>query len=451
MPDDGELAVSDAYVETLGWLYRLQARAGIQLKLERVAVAAQSLGHPERAAPTIHVGGTNGKGSTVAMLAAILAAAGHRVGVFSSPHLVSFRERITIGGVPIAEDEVVEGVEQVRRLVPGGPEGLGLTSFEIMTLLAWWTFARHQVDAVVLEVGLGGRLDATNIVVPAVTVITNVAVDHEAFLGSDLEGIAAEKAGIIKPAVPVVTGGTGAAARVLRARAETQGSAYEERGLDFDLAPGADGRLVFRSRMRRIDDLHLGLRGRYQRGNAALAVRALELMPGFVPSVANVRAGLAGAEWPGRLQLVRESPRVLLDCAHNPAAIDVVVDEVRACAAGRAVRVLFGVMRDKSWHSMLESLGRLATELVLTRPRQPRSADPRALAEAVSLPHRVEEDPERAYRAIVERSGPDDIVLVTGSIFLIGDVLPVVEPRYRVAAARERLAAVQAGMIAGRP
>ncbi len=451
MPGDGERTVSDAYVETLGWLYRLQARAGIQLKLERVRVAAEALGHPERAAPTIHVGGTNGKGSTVAMVAAILAADGHRVGVFSSPHLVSFGERITIGGVPIAEAEVVEGVRHVRRVVPAGPEGLGLTSFEIMTLLAWWTFARHRVDVVVLEVGLGGRLDATNVAAPAVTIITNVAADHEAFLGSELEGIAAEKAGIVKPGVPVVTGATGVAARVIRERAETQGSAYQARGVDFDLTPGTDGRLVFRSPTRTIDDLRLGLRGRHQHANAALAVRALEMMPGFVPSPARVRAGLAGAAWPGRLQLVRESPRVLLDCAHNPAAIDVVVDEVRASAAGRAVRVLFGVMRDKAWHSMLESLGRLATEIVLTRPRQPRSADPRMLAEAVSLPHHVDDDPERAYHALVARSASDDIVLVTGSIFLIGDVLPVVEPTYRAAAARERQAAIQAGMLPEQP
>lgn len=444
--------MSDAYVETLGWLYRLQARAGIQLKLERVRSAAQALGHPERAAPTIHVAGTNGKGSTVAMLAAILRDAGHRVGVFSSPHLVSFCERITIGGVPITEDEVVEGVAHVRRTVPGGPEGLGLTSFEIMTLLAWWTFARHGVDVVVLEVGLGGRLDATNVVTPAVTIITNVAVDHEAFLGSDLEGIAGEKAGIIKPGVPVVAGGTGVAAQVIRARAETLGSAYQERGIDFDLTSGAgvgDG-LVFRSPMRTIDDLHLRLQGRHQQANAALALRALELMPAFVPSPESVRAGLARADWPGRLQLVRESPRVLLDCAHNPAAIDVVVDEVRASAAGRTVRVLFGVMQDKSWHRMLESLARLATEIVLTRPRQARSADPRVLADAVSIPHRVDDDPERAYRTLVERSAPDDLVLVTGSIFLVGDVLPVVEPAYRVAAARERQAAVQAEMLRGR-
>lgn len=437
--------MSDAYVETLGWLYRLQARAGIELKLERVHAAAQALGHPERARPTVHVGGTNGKGSTVSMLAAILGAAGYQVGVFTSPHLVSFRERITMNGVPITEDEVVDGIAHVRRMVQEGPSGLGLTSFEIMTLLAWWAFARHRVDVVVLEVGLGGRLDATNVVVPAVTIITNVAVDHEAFLGSDLAGIAAEKAGIIKPGVPVVTAAEGAVATAIHARADALGSAYHERGIDFDLTLGAGDALVFRSPERTIDDLHLALRGRHQRANAAVAVRALELLPGLVPSAASVRAGLASAEWPGRLQVVRASPLVLLDCAHNPAAVDVVVDEVRALAAGRAVRVLFGVMRDKAWHSMLESLSRLATEIVLTRPRQPRSADPRTLAGAVAMPHHVERDPVLAYRALVERSGPDDIVLVTGSIFLVGDVLPVVEPAYRAAAARERQAAVLAG------
>jgi dihydrofolate synthase/folylpolyglutamate synthase len=434
--------LTDAYPRTLAWLYRLQAQAGIELKLERVARAAAALGHPERAVAAVHVAGTNGKGSTVSMLAAMLRAGGHRVGVFTSPHLVSFRERIVVDGTPISEEEVVDGFAQLRRVLD---PALGLTSFEFMTLLAWRTFAAQAVDVAVLEVGLGGRLDATNVVVPVASVITNVAVDHEAYLGAELEGIAAEKAGIIKAGVPVVSGVAGPAAAVVRARARALAAPYHARGEAFDLEVGTDGALVYRSPARTIGALTLALSGSYQRANAALAVRALEVAPRFTPSDAAVRAGLAAAVWPGRLQLVQTSPLVLLDCAHNPAAVDVVVEEVRLLAAGRRVRALFGVMRDKAWHSMLQSLGGLAAEIVLTRPRQPRSAEPDELATATPGPYRVEPDPVAAYRALVARSAAADVVLVTGSIFLIGDVLPAVDERWAAAAAREREATRLAG------
>jgi len=185
----------DAYVQTLSWLYAREAQAGIDLKIARVAAAAERLGHPERAAPAVHVGGTNGKGSTAAMLDAMLRAGGRRVGLYTSPHLVSFRERIVVDGVPVSEEEVVDGVARLRRDLD---DARGLTAFEIMTLLAWLVFVAHAVEMQVLEVGLGGRLDATNVVTPEVAVITNVGRDHEAFLGDTIGAIAGEKAGIVK-------------------------------------------------------------------------------------------------------------------------------------------------------------------------------------------------------------------------------------------------------------
>ncbi len=432
----------DAYVATLAWLYRLDAVHGIDLKLERVRRAAAALGHPERCAPTFHVAGTNGKGSTAAMLAAMLAADGRRVGLYTSPHLVSFRERITIGGVPIAEDAVVEGVAAIRRRLG---TGLDLTCFEVMTLLAWRTFAAAQVEVVVLEVGLGGRLDATNVVTPVVAVVTNVGLDHEAYLGPDVATIAGEKAGIIKAAVPVVSGATGVAGEVVAARARELGSPIEVLDRDFTLGPELDGTLAYRSPRGSLGPIVLALAGMHQRRNAALAIRALELAPMLTPSRAAMLAGLADVRWPGRLQVVSREPLVLLDGAHNAAGIAALIAEIRSRAAGRRVRVLFGVMRDKGWQSMLAALGEVATEIVVTRPRQPRSAEPADLAAGRSGRVRTCGDPLTAYRQLVATSGPDDVVVVAGSLFLVGDLLPVVDPTLAAAAERERAAARLAG------
>ncbi len=432
---------SDAYPETLAGLYRLEAKHGIDLKLERVRRAAAILGHPERAAPTFHVAGTNGKGSTAAMLAAMLGADGRRVGLYTSPHLVSFRERIVVDGVRIEEDAVVAGVASIRSAL--GP-AMDLTCFEVMTLLAWETFRTAAVDVVVLEVGLGGRLDATNIATPEVAVITNVAVDHEAFLGTDVATIACEKAGIIKPGIPVVSGATGIAADVIAARAAELGSPLDVLDRDFALTATPDG-LTYHAGERVLGPFALALAGAHQHRNAALAVRALERVPAFRPAPHAIAAGLADVRWPGRLQVVCREPLVLLDGAHNAAGIEALVAELRARTAGRRVRVLFGVMRDKGWQSMLRALEEVAAEVVVTRPRQPRSTPPEHIAAQASRPVTVDEDPVAAYRALVARSAPDDIVVVTGSLFLIGDVLPVADPSLAADAERERAAQQLAG------
>ncbi len=430
-----------AYERTLAWLYRIETRSGIDLTIDRVRAAAAALGHPERAAPTWHVGGTNGKGSTAAMLAAMLAAGGRRVGLFTSPHLVSFRERIVVDGAQVGEDEVVAGIARIRRTLGAAP---ALTCFEMMTMLAWCVFEERGVDATVLEVGLGGRLDATNIIEPEVAVITNVGLDHEEYLGHDVATIAGEKAGIVKPAVPVVTAASGAALAVIAARAGVLGSPLHVLGRDFAVEPDGRGRLAYRSAEAALGPFDLALAGSHQHRNAAVAIRALELTRGLDDGAA-LCAALASVRWPGRLQVVPGAPLVLLDGAHNAPGVEVVVEEVRALASGRPVRVLFGAMRDKPWRRMLQSLDALACEVVVTRPRQPRSADPAELAAAAGVPARVIPDPADAFRALVASSAPGDVVLVTGSLFLIGDVLPIVDPTRAADAARERAAAALAG------
>ncbi len=423
----------DPYVRTLGWLYARELQAGIDLKLGRVAEAAACLGSPERAAPALHVGGTNGKGSTAAMLDAMLRADGRRSGLYTSPHLVSFRERIVVDGVPISEDAVVDGIARLRRELD---DAHGLTAFEIMTLLAWITFAARAVEVQVLEVGLGGRLDATNVVVPRATIITNVDRDHEAYLGDTIAAIAGEKAGIVKAGVPVVTAAAGEAADVVAARASALASPLSVLGRDFGLRRKEDDTLEYHSPTASIDGITLTLRGAHQRTNAALAVRALEVAMPIAPGA--VRAGLASTRWPGRLQLVRRAPDVLLDGAHNPAGIDVLVEEMRVLAAGRRIRVLIGVMRDKDWTPMLRALARIASDLVVTRPRQARSADPRLVAADSPIPARVVDDPAQAYQEVLAASSRDDVVLATGSLFLVGDLLAAIDPTCAAAAERER-------------
>jgi len=434
--------VSDEYTRTLARLYRLEARAGIDLGLERVQAAAEALGYPERAAPVIHVAGTNGKGSTAAMVAAMLRAAGKKVGLFTSPHLVSFRERIVVDDVPISEREVVEGMAAIE-----GVLGLehGLTCFELITLLAWRTFAAHGVDVSVLEVGLGGRLDATNVVRPAVAVITNVGRDHEQYLGHAIATIAAEKAGIIKSGVPVVSGATGEAAAVIAARARELGSPLSLLERDFSLAGDTGGGLAYRSERNRIAPLALALRGAFQRRNAAVAIRALEVAPALMPLPSAIRGGLARSRWRGRLQMVSRKPLVILDGAHNPAGIEVLAEELRALAPAGSVRVLFGVMRDKAWEDMLVAIRSVASELVVTRPSQARAADPAILAASAGMAARVELDPVVAYRTLLAASDPDDVVVVTGSLFLVADVLSVVDPALAADAERERAASQLAG------
>jgi len=435
------VSAADAYVRTLAWLYAREAQAGVDLKLARVAAAAARLGDPQRVAPAVHVGGTNGKGSTAAMVDAMLGAAGRRVGRYTSPHLVSFRERIVVEGAPISEAEVVDGVARLRRDLD---DARGLTAFEVMTLLAWTTFAARRVEAQVLEVGLGGRLDATNVIDPAVAVITNVARDHEEYLGDTVAAIAAEKAGIGKPAVPVVCGATGEAAAVIAARTTALCSPLSVLGRDFTLRASDDGMLTYSSPEGTLTGLTVALAGAHQRANAALALRALEVAAARAAALstppAALRAGLEAVRWPGRLQVVRRAPDVILDGAHNPAGIDVLVEEMRAFTAGRPLRVLFGVMRDKPWSSMLGALSRVAIELVVTRPHQARSADPAEVGRAARIPTRVVDDPVRAYDELLARSNRDDVILVTGSLFLVGDLLAAIDPACAEDAERERAA-----------
>src|SRR5262249_53945364 len=274
------------------------------LKLERVAAALQVCGSPHLRFPALHVAGTNGKGSTAALLHAMLSAAGYQVGLFTSPHLVDFCERIRVGSAYISDQDVIDEVTAIRRRIE--PAGIRLTPFEMMTILAFSVFAQAQLDVAVIEVGLGGRLDATNVLCPLVSIITGIGLDHQAYLGSTLADIAWEKGGIIKPGVPVVIGQVdGESQQILCGLARRVGSAAYIFGQHFTICEEMNETVTYQGLVWRLAHLRLGLCGQFQHRNAAVALAALEVLRTFFSiAEADLRQGLRTVTWPGRLDMV---------------------------------------------------------------------------------------------------------------------------------------------------
>ena len=419
------------YYETLDFLYRLEVER-MDLKLERVAEALRLCGSPHLCFPALHIAGTNGKGSTAALLHAVLSVAGYQVGLFTSPHLVDFCERIRLGSGHISQQEVIDGVAAIRARVE--PARLRLTPFEMMTVLAFCAFARARLDVAVVEVGLGGRLDATNVLSPLVSVITGIGLDHQAYLGPTLADIAREKGGIIKPGVPVVIGRVDAESRaLLSGLARERGSAAYVFGRDFISCDRQDEGIDYQGLTWRLSGLRLGLRGRFQHDNAAVALAALELIQASFPvSEDTIRQGLRAATWPGRLDVVSEQPLVILDGAHNPQAVETLVAELPVLLRGRRVKLLFSVMRDKDWKAMVPLLARVATEVVVTRVPQARAEEPAVLQAAFApfCPVRVIVSAQEACQQLMAEAGPDEAVVVCGSLFLVGAVSPLFSPTF---------------------
>jgi dihydrofolate synthase/folylpolyglutamate synthase len=430
------------YAEATEFLFALR-RFGWRLGLQTVRHLLDLLGSPEATVPSVHIGGTNGKGSTAAMLSAILQAAGHRTGLYTSPHLLSFTERIRVNGAPIGEVEVARLTGELRDLctahfahvpIPNPPSDRlpHPTFFELTTAMAFQHFAQQMVEMAVIEVGLGGRFDATNVITPQVAVVTNVSLEHQEYLGRTLPEIAREKAGIIKPGVPVVTAAQGEALEVIRQTAaercapliripETYAATIRAAGFDgltFDLAGPT----------RRYEGLHVPLAGRHQVENAVAAVAAAEVLNARGVPVGDeaIRRGLQATRWPGRLQIVGERPRILLDGAHNPAGADALaafLADHRSCL-DRLILV-FGVLRDKDWESMLALLGPLAHQTILAHPPADRGADPHDLVTADRYCAKVDiaADPGEGLARARAEARPEDTILVTGSLYMVAAAL----------------------------
>jgi len=415
---------TNEYSTVLSSLYALEAAKGMDFKLERVALALRNLGDPHERFASVHIAGTNGKGSVAAMLHAVLSAAGYCVGLYTSPHLVSFTERIRVGATQIAEDDVVALAREIRTAAT--VRGIELTFFEFVTVMAFLHFARSRVDVAVVEVGLGGRLDATNVLDPVAAVITTIGLDHQEFLGDTIESIAREKAGIIKPGRPVIVGNVCDQARaVLAATAAEVGAPTLWWGRDFSGSP--TGPFRYSACGTELDNLALPLRGRHQRDNAAIAIAAaMQLRDRFVIPDAAIRRGISEVRWPGRLDVVQTDPLLVLDGAHNVDGVTALVNELPNIVGGRDVHLLFGVMRDKRWEPMVEMLGPHATHVTVVPTLPPRGEDPAVLAQSFARYCRVSiaASPLHGLEALLNAASKDDALLVAGSLFLVGEILP---------------------------
>ena len=415
----------ERYFETLEKIFNL--RGGIiDLRLDRMRQALALFNHPENQFPSLHIAGTNGKGSTAALLHNILQQAGYRTALYTSPHLESFTERIRIGHEEIAQAEVVSFADEIWQRT--AEANVPLTFFEFITVMAFIYFARNRVNVAVIEVGLGGRLDATNVVTPLVSVITTIAKDHEAYLGPDELSIAREKGGIIKPRIPVICGKVSEpVTEVLQEIARLRESPAYFLGTSFSFLLKNESLFDYIGIKQNLSGLALALRGRHQLANASLALAALELVNEYfpVPQVA-LRYGLETVQWPGRLELISERPLVILDGAHNPEGVRALADALIELRQGRKIKLLFATMADKEWQLMLEILAKLADEMIFTRVSMERSADPELLAKniPVPIPSRVIQDSQTALAALLDRAQPDDILVVAGSLYLLGEVRP---------------------------
>jgi dihydrofolate synthase/folylpolyglutamate synthase len=396
--------------------------------LDRVRRLLVLLGKPQRSFQAIHIAGTKGKGSTAAMVESVLRTAGYRTGLYTSPHLHTFRERIQTCGDLIPEADVARLVEEMKPLVA---QVADVTTFEIMTVLAFVWFAEQGVEWAVVEVGLGGRLDATNVLTPAVAVITSISYDHTAILGESLAQIAAEKAGIVKPGVPVVSAPQPAEAQfVIEERCSQLGAPLTVVGRDWrweltaaDLE-GQNFALVKGQRV--MEDLWIPLLGEHQVVNAATAVAALSLLgrSGIDLPQAVIRDGLRAVHWPGRLEILGQAPLVVVDSAHNGDSAQKLVAALRDYCGRRRLVVVLGASADHATPELMAALLSGADRAIATRTRHPRAADPSWLqAQAAELGFCLEarETVAQALTAAMDDAGPEELVCCTGSVFVAAE------------------------------
>jgi dihydrofolate synthase / folylpolyglutamate synthase len=460
------------YRETVRYLYDLQ-RHGIKFGLDNITNLLSALHNPHKAFPSVHIAGTNGKGSTSSVIASLLQSAGLRVGLFTSPHLVSFTERIRINGETITEHDVIHLAEEVREIVSRSA-GYSPTFFEVVTAMALLYFERKKTDIAVIEVGMGGRLDATNILTPEVSVITNISFDHKEFLGRTLGEIAFEKAGIIKRGIPVIASLQKPEAKtVIEKRAEKEEAELFFYGSDFsadmkkeDVAgitfDYADGAMTIR-------DLALPLAGAHQMQNASVAIKAAIMALGKVTGTRGdgdagrrstvvspslrvsvsprqeiiewIRNGLASTKWPGRLEFISKNPPIVIDGAHNPAAAGALAQALKRTFLEKYKKIIMilGIMDDKDIEGIMEPLLPLASDVIVTAPAGMRAARAEKLAAAAAslgfpaaqVTRTVKEALDCAMQmAMTHDPSPTTspsapLIVVTGSFYTIGEAKEV--------------------------
>ncbi|MBZ5535340.1 MAG: bifunctional folylpolyglutamate synthase/dihydrofolate synthase [Acidobacteriia bacterium] len=403
--------------------------------LRNMRTLLQALGAPHHAYPSIHVAGTNGKGSVCAMLDSILRASGRRVGLFTSPHLTSIRERMKINGRDISPAEFTKSYKRVARVIRRLRATRHLAShptyFETITAMAFEYFARAKVEVAVVEVGMGGRLDSTNLITPVVSLITSIDFDHERFLGNTVRAIAREKAGIIKTGVPVVTAARRAdALGVIRKVARYRKSPFHHAGSRARISNvklELDGsRFSLTTPGGRYEEVELHLAGRHQIDNAVLAIRGLEecCRRGLSVSRQDIVTGLRTVRWPGRFERVSARPEIFIDGAHNPAGAIALRRAVESLLGGRKIILIYGAMRDKAIRKVFHELEPIASQVIFTRPAIHRAATPEEIFCQVGEtggPSFLARNLPLALKLAQHLAKPTSTILVTGSLYLVGE------------------------------
>lgn len=414
------------YSNALGYLYSLE-KFGIVFGLENIRWILDTIGNPQGILKTVHIGGTNGKGSVAAMLSRILMDAGYSVGKYTSPHLVSFTERISINEEEIAEEKVAELVAFLRQSIEGVDPTRTFTFFDFTTALAFEHFRRSQVDIALVEVGLGGRLDSTNVVNPLFSIITNVAFDHTDYLGDDILGIAKEKAGIIKKGVPVITGAQDAPGRIIEETGKASGSPVYAMERDFSYKKKGTQSMSYDGLVMRVDDFFVNLKGDHQLANASIALCAGELLSthGFRIGEENLRTGLSQVIWPGRLEVVRERPTIILDGAHNVEGIRALTRFLASRFSDRRILLIFGVMKDKEYEKMLGELLPYASETIMTMTANQRALSP-AFMKKFAPKAVTANDAQAALKKAKSMSKEEDVIVITGSLYLVGECKTII-------------------------
>jgi dihydrofolate synthase/folylpolyglutamate synthase len=422
--------------------------ASAKFDLENITVLAERLGHPERAYPSAHIAGTNGKGSTAAFLESILRQAGFRTGLNTSPHLEKISERIRINGEEIGDEAFAETLTHIHLLIEellaAGRLRAHPTYFECVTAMAFEYFARQAVDFAVFEVGLGGRLDATNILSPLVAIITRIDFDHENFLGHSLGEIAAEKVGILKPGVPVVLAEQRLEPReLIYARAKELGCSIIEPAQLFHVDRESMHAGRVRARVMEADsgktfEIAPSLPGRFQLQNALNAMAAARLLQNRglqIPDHA-ITQGIANTVWPGRLEKLQSAPDVYLDGAHNPGAARELAHFLEQNFAGRKIWLVYGALRDKAVDEVAGLLFPRAAQVIFTEARTPRAVSGGQLAEIAghhAARFSVIPDAERALEYVLAEAAPEDVIFITGSLYLVGQLRHYWKQRAQVA------------------
>jgi dihydrofolate synthase/folylpolyglutamate synthase len=434
------------YIESVQYLLTLgrelaapsHARAA-KFELTNIRALTTRMDNPQNKFRSIHIAGTNGKGSTAAMMESVLSRAGYSTGLYTSPHLESINERIRLDGAPISDEEFAAAFtrlhELTEQMLGAGELAAHPTFFECLTAMALDVFARAQVEFAVLEVGLGGRLDSTNLVIPEISVITQIHFDHESFLGHSIAEIAGEKAGIIKRGVTVVSSAENPdAIAVIRRRAEEMSAPLIEIDSAYDVmgVNSADGFYSVTVRENTSGNaapisLKLSLAGRYQVRNAitALAVARELARRGMHIRDSDIAEGIAAVRWPGRIEKIAERPAVYLDGTHNPSGARELAAFWNEHLVGRRIHLVYGSVRDKSVDEIAGLLFPLTVSVIVTAPRQPRALSAEALAEMtqhLAPQMTVIGDPREALERAISAAAPDDVVFATGSLYLVGDL-----------------------------